>query len=144
VLPTGTPTEWFTSSENKSLWFHSETPSCKIPTNFTVDVLPRLKLLSAVNSHTPFVFPGYVIDRQKEFIWTKHIEGLNQNRQTISGLEPKRPIALYHFFTQHSGILGINQFHLLSVKLHTSFPNIQVMCISVTMVFISLRTGQLK
>jgi hypothetical protein len=128
----------------KSLKFPQKNQAAKfLATWQLMDVLPRLKLLSALrHSHTDDVFPSYVIDSQKEFIWTKkHDEGLNLNCRSISGLEPKRQTALYHFFTQHSGILGISPFHLLSAKLHPSF---QLMCISVIMVFITLRTVQLK
>jgi hypothetical protein len=84
--------------------------SCITPTNLTVDGCSALaQTFECLNStHTLLMFSLVMLfTAKKEFISRKPIQGLNLNLRSISGLEPKRPVAISHFFTQHSDIPGI-------------------------------------
>jgi hypothetical protein len=54
-----------------------------------MDVLPRLKFLNAITAFThAYGFPYLDHLQAKESIYMEPVQGLNLNRQSISGLEP--------------------------------------------------------
>jgi hypothetical protein len=61
-----------------------------------INVLPRLKLLSAITALTlPTVLLSYeVFDRQGIYLH-EPVQGVNLNRRSISGLEPELPVTLH-------------------------------------------------
>jgi hypothetical protein len=80
----------------QSLVFHSETPSCKTPTNLTADgYSAQPQVFESLNPGTPALFTSHL--QPKEVISVKPVQGLNPNRRSISCLETESPVTISVF-----------------------------------------------
>ena len=65
-----------------------------------MDVLPRLKFLGAIATFThSYIFP-YLDHLQPKSVYMQHVQGLNLNLWSISGLEPEMPVTVTQLLYQ--------------------------------------------
>jgi len=79
---------------------HNNVPCCTqihsvakhLPTRHVTNVLPRLKLLSAMTTFTPLAVFLIKSFTTKKSIYMEPVQGWNLNRRYISGFEPEMPV----------------------------------------------------
>jgi hypothetical protein len=88
---------------DKDSGIHSEKPSSKTPTNLTVDgCSAQAQVFECSNDpHTLLLFSLVRSFQAKVIHLHEPVQGLNLNRQSISGIEPEMPVTGFKIKLQY-------------------------------------------